>query len=421
MELDEIDLEDLDLWVGPRSTIDESFSAMRASGERPFFQEISPEGRRFGGYYALSTYADVVEVSKRPTEFSSSKGCNIVDMPPDLTQHFGSIIAMDNPRHSYIRRIVARRFTPKALNDLKADVEKLAAEVVADIADREECDFVTEVAALLPLRIIIDMLGIPRSYEGFISDVTNRLLGSTDLEYVPDQSRDGLRRNLESVGGELSGLVQELAQDRIRNPQDDLTTRLVMENEDGEKLTPQELGAFFNLLVGAGNETTRNAISHGLLALTRYPEQREAWRSDFDNLAGPAVEEIVRYASPVLHMRRTVAADGVRLGEQEFREGDKVVMWYYSANRDETIFERPFVFDIRRDPNPHIAYGAPGPHFCLGAHLARREITAAFRELFRQLPDIRAVGEPEYLRANFIHGIKHLRCEFTPAKASRTV
>lgn len=419
MQLNEIDLEDLDLWIGPRSVIDDAFTTIRASGERPFMQEISPEGDRFGGYYALTRYADLVEVSKRPDDFCSGKGVNVVDMPPDLVKHFGSIIATDKPRHTALRRIVTHRFTPRALNELKADVEKLAAEIVSDIADRGECDFVTEVAALLPLRIIIDMLGIPRSQEQFIFDVTNRLLGSTDPEYVPDQSRSGLRRNLESVGHELIGLVQELAEDRIKKPQDDLITRLVMEDENGEKLDPQEVGAFFNLLVGAGNETTRNAISHGLLALTNFPEQRDRWQNDFDTYATTAVEEIVRYASPVLHMRRTVTSDGVRLGDQEFHEGDKVVMWYLSANRDETVFENPFDFDVARDPNPHIAYGAPGIHFCLGAHLARREITAAFRELFLLVPDIRAVGEPEYLRANFIHGIKHLRCEFTPAKVTQ--
>ena len=187
-----------------------------------------------------------------------------------------------------------------------------------------------------------------------------------------------------------------------------------MPDAEGEKLSPQELGAFFNLLVGAGNETTRNAISHGLLALSQFPDQRQKWQTNFDTHAATAVEEIVRWASPVLHMRRTVTADGVRLGDQEFSEGDKVVMWYLSANRDESVFDDPFTFDITRDPNPHIAYGGPGPHFCLGAHLARREITVAFRELFRQLPDIQVTGEPEYLRANFIHGIKHLPCSYTP-------
>ncbi|MGD9701273.1 MAG: cytochrome P450 [Acidimicrobiia bacterium] len=418
MHEDVIDLEDLDVWVGPRSVIDEGFAKIRASGERPFIREISPEGNRFGGYYALSSYDDVIDVSKRPADFSSARGVNIVDMPADLVQHFGSIIAMDNPRHTYIRRIVAQRFAPKALNELKADVERIAAEIVAGIAEKGECDFVTEVAALVPLRIIIDMLGIPRSQEQFIFDVTNRMLGTTDPEYVPDQSREGLRRNLESIGMELVQLVQELAEDRIKNPQDDLITRLVMENADGEKLSPQELGAFFNLLVGAGNETTRNAITHGFLALSNDSEQRATWQGDFEAHAMTAVEEIVRYASPVLYGRRTVTADGVRIGDQEFHEGDKVVMWYYSANRDESVFDRPFDFDIARDPNPHVAFGGPGPHFCLGAHLARREITAVFRELFRQVPDIRAAGEPEYLRANFIHGIKHLRCEYTPTRGA---
>lgn len=416
MQPAEIDLEDLDLWVGPRAAIDDAFTALRASGERAYIPEKAPDGRRYGGYYALSTYADVVEVSKRPGDFISGRGSNIPDMPPDLVQHFGSIIAADKPRHTELRRIVAPRFAPRSLDDARADVERIAAEIVADIAEKGECDFVTEVAALLPLRIIVDMLGIPRSEEGLIFDVTNRLLGSTDTEYVPDQTREGLRRNLESVGSELIELVRDLALDRIKNPQDDLITRLVVENEEGGKLTPQELGAFFNLLVGAGNETTRNAISHGLLALTNHPDQRDRWQQDFDAYAAPAAEEIVRYASPVLHMRRTVSADGVRLGDQELREGDKVVLWYYSANRDESVFEEPFAFDIARTPNPHIAFGAPGPHFCLGAHLARREITAAFRELFRYLPDIHAVGEPQYLRANFIHGIKHLRCEFTPTR-----
>jgi cytochrome P450 len=409
-----IDLENLDLWTGPRSAIHDSFSELRAHQPRAYMHEISPEGKRFGGYTALTSYDDVVAVSKRPLDFCSGKGINIVSMPDEFTEHFGSIISMDNPRHAKIRRIVAQRFAPRALDELKADVEKLAAEIISDIADKGECDFVTEVAALLPLRIIVDMLGIPRSEEKLIFDVTNRLLGSTDPEYVPDQSRAGLRNNLASVGLQLVELVQDLAQHRLKNPQDDLITRLVMPDAEGENLTPQELGAFFNLLVGAGNETTRNAISHGLLALSQFPDQRQKWQANFEDHAATAVEEIVRWASPVLHMRRTVTADGVRLGDQEFSEGDKVVMWYLSANRDEAVFDDPFTFDIARDPNPHIAYGGPGPHFCLGAHLARREITVAFRELFRQLPDIQVTGEPEYLRANFIHGIKHLRCSFTP-------
>jgi cytochrome P450 len=195
-----------------------------------------------------------------------------------------------------------------------------------------------------------------------------------------------------------------------------MITTLVVEGAEGDNLTPQELASFFILLVGAGNETTRNAIAHGLLALTQYPDQRARWQDDFEALAGPAVEEIVRWASPVLHMRRTVLADKVRLGDQDFVAGDKIVLWYYSANRDEDVIPGASRFDLARRPNEHIAFGAPGPHFCLGAHLARREITVAFRELFRQLPDIRAVGEPVWMRNNFLHAIKHLRAEFTPRR-----
>ena len=408
----DIDLEDMDLWVGPRSRVIESFATLRRDSPRAFMQEMSPTGARFGGYYALTTYCDIAEVTKRPGDFSNRFGVNTGTMPPDLAEHFGSIIAMDKPRHTRLRRIVASRFAPRALDELKADVEVLAREIIADIAERGECDFVTDVAALLPLRIIIDMMGIPRSQEQFVFDMTNRLLGSTDPEYVPDQSREGLRANFEEAGTQLYALVRELAEDRAKNPQNDLITRLVMPNEDGEMLTHAELASFFNLLVGAGNETTRNAISHGMLALSQNPDQRATWQGDFERHAPTAVEEIVRYASPVLHMRRTVNAPGVRLGEQEFEEGDKVVMWHFSANRDEKYFDNPDSFDIARDPNPHIAFGAPGVHFCLGAHLARREITVAFRELFRQLPDITAVGEPQYLRGNFIHGIKHMRCEY---------
>lgn len=408
------DLEDLSLWTGPRTAIDDAFATLRATEPRAFMQEISPDGTRFGGYWALTRYADIVDVSRRAGDFCSGKGSNIGDMPPDLTEYFGSIIAMDDPRHARIRSIVARGFTPRSVGELGGGVERLAGGLIDGIAERGSCDFVSEFSALLPLRVIIDIMGIPRSEEKLILDATNILLGSFDTEYVPDQSRRGLRKALQETGLALGGLVTELAEDRAKNPRNDLITRLVMDDGESGKLTPQELASFFILLVGAGNETTRNAISHGLLALTHNPEQRSVWQGDYEQHALAGVEEILRYASPVLHMRRTVTADGVRLGDQELATGDKVVMWYYSANRDEAVFENPHSFDITRQPNDHIAFGAPGAHFCLGAHLARREITIAFRELFRRLPDIHAAGEPEFLRTNFLNGIKHLRCEYTP-------
>jgi cytochrome P450 len=338
-------------------------------------------------------------------------------MPAEFLEFFGSMINMDEPRHGRLRRIVSRGFTPRMLEQLRPDVERAATEVVDAVIERGECDFVTEIAALLPLRIIVDMMGIPRSEERFIFDRTNIILGLGDPEYVPVGDEAAVVRTLLTAGQELRDLVQALGEERVRNPRDDLTSALVTAEVDGEKLTPAELASFFILLVVAGNETTRNAIAHGLLALTDHPDQRRIWFDDFDAVAPSAVEEIVRWATPVIHFRRTVTRDGARIGGHEFREGDKVVLWYASANRDESVFDDPYRFDVRRHPNDHVGFGGPGPHFCLGAHLARREITVLFRELWRRMPDVEATGEPERLRSNFINGIKHLRATWTPRAA----
>jgi cytochrome P450 len=421
VELDGIELSDLEFWSRPIEERDALFAELRAVRPRAFFEEpdtgMFPRGP---GYWALTRHADVLEVSRRSQDFCSGKGTNIGDMPPDLNDFFGSMINMDDPRHARLRRIVSNGFTPRQLEAMKSDVEGIAAEIIADIAPRGGCDFVTEVAALLPLRVIVDLMGIPRSEERFIFDRSNTILGFTDPEYVTDQDDISVMMTaIFSAAQDLAQLVQALGEDRIKNPRNDLTTALVSAQVDGERLSPEELASFFILLVVAGNETTRNAIAHGLYALSRYPDQRAAWQADFDRMAPAAVEEIVRWASPVIHFRRTVTNDGVRLGDQEFNEGDKVVLWYGSANRDESVFEHPFALDLRRSPNDHVGFGGPGAHFCLGAHLARREMTVVFREIFRQLPDIEAVGEPARLRSNFINGIKHLQAEWTPKATSR--
>ncbi|EUA51411.1 cytochrome P450 family protein [Mycobacterium xenopi 3993] len=212
----------------------------------------------------------------------------------------------------------------------------------------------------------------------------------------------------------LIRLLRDIAEDRIANPTGDVISKLVTSDE--ENLTPQELAKFFILLLGAGNETTRNALTHGLHLLSRHPEQRDRLLADYDNLAPSAIEEILRYASPVIHMRRTVTTDGVALasGSHTFQKGDKVVMWYPAANRDPAVFRDPEVFDIARSPNNHVAFGGPGPHFCLGAHLARLELNVAFKMLYDRYPDITSVGEPVMLRSNFVNGIKHLRAAYTP-------
>jgi methyl-branched lipid omega-hydroxylase len=414
--VDDIDLSDLDWWTRPLDERAAAFATLRA--ERPAADMVLPGLPHMGmpefPYVSITRHADIVEASRQPELFCSGKGTNIGDMPPDFLEFFGSMINMDDPRHARMRRIVSRGFTPRQLETMRADVEGVAAEIVDEIAERGEGDFVTEVAARLPLRIILDMMGIPRSQEQFVFDHTNVILGFTNPEYVDIDDPVATTGAILTAGAELAQLVQELGEARIKDPGNDLVTALVTSEVDGEHLTPQELASFFVLLVVAGNETTRNAIAHGLWALTEHPDERDRWLADIDGLAPTAVEEIVRWASPVIHFRRTVTRDGARLAGREFSEGEKVVLWYWSGNRDEAVFDEPERFDLGRTPNDHIGFGGPGPHFCLGAHLARREIGVMFRELLRRLPDIRAAGEPQRLRSGFINGIKHMPAEWTP-------
>jgi cytochrome P450 len=407
-------LDDLDWWTRPVAERDALFAWLRANNPRPFAPELDLSGNpRGGGFWALTRMDDIREVSRRPDDFCSGNGINIFDQPPRLKDYRGSFIDMDNPEHARLRRIVSRGFAAKSLEALRADVEHAAREIIGSVAGKGECDFVTEVAALLPLRIVNNMMGIPRSEERFIFEQTNVIMAASDSEYVSDQTPRGIANAVMAAGERLAELLQGLAEDRIKEPRGDLISVLVAATAE-ENLTPAELASFFILLVGAGNETTRNAIAHGLLALTEFPGQRAMWQSDPDAHTARAVEELVRWASPVLHMRRTVTRDGVRLDDQEFAEGDKVVLWYRSANQDEDYFIRPTAFDITREPNPHVTFGSPGPHHCLGANLARLELSVAFRTLFELLPDIRAAGPPVPLRSNFLHGIKHLRAVYTP-------
>jgi methyl-branched lipid omega-hydroxylase len=421
LALDEIDLSDLEFWTLPPDVRESAFATLREQDPIRFFDEPETTVMERGpGYYAVTRHADVVEASRQSELFCSGRGTNIPDMPPEFLEFLGSIINMDDPRHARLRRIVSRGFTPRQLEKMTGDVEATAAGIVDDIIERGEGDFVTDVAALLPLRIIVDMMGIPRSQEQFIFDRTNVILGLGDPEYVPDQTEGGIMAALLAAAQDLTQLVTELGEARAAEPQDDLTTALITADVDGERLTTGELASFFILLVVAGNETTRNALAHGLLALHDHPDQRAAWAADVDGGARLAVEEIVRWATPVIHFRRTVTRDGVRLGDVELSEGDKVVLFYSSANRDEAVFDDPHRFDVGRDPNDHVGFGGPGPHFCLGAHLARREMTVMFRELFRRMPDVRPSGPPARLRSNFINGIKHLPAEWTPRPAGRS-
>ncbi|RSN04188.1 cytochrome P450 [Nonomuraea sp. WAC 01424] len=409
----DFDLSDRNFWARPMSEREEAFDRLRARATPAFFDEMkidfAPQGP---GYYALVRHADILEASRNPEVFCSGDGgaTNIPDMPAEFTEYFGSMINMDDPRHARLRRIVSRAFTPKMIKQFESDVEAAAVRIVDDLlAAGPGADFVTDVAARLPLKIICDMMGIPERDYRFVFDRSNIILGGFDPEYTGGDL-DQLATRLLTVGMELQQLVQDLAAHRTANPTNDLTSSLVNANIDGERLTMQELGSFFILLVVAGNETTRNAISYGLRLLTRNPDQRALWLEDVDGRAPGAVEEIVRLASPVNFMRRKVTRDHEMNGHL-YRKGEKVVLFYWAANRDETVFADPYRFDITRHPNPHVGFGGPGPHFCLGAHLARREITVMFRELLRRVPQIEG-GKPDRLHSSFINGIKHMECTF---------
>jgi len=416
---DEIALGQLDFWLRPWAEREGAFQTLRREQPVSFHEEPVidflpfPQGP---GFWSLTRHADILEASRSPDRFCSGKGSNIGDLPAPFLEAFGSMINMDDPRHARLRRIVSAGFTPRILERVEADVARIAGEILDGVVEKGECDFVTEVAARLPLRIICEMMGIPESQYELVFERTNVILGAGDPEYVPDPAQ--IVPKLLQSGAELTQLVQELGRERRKHPTADLTSALVNAELDGEGLTDQELGSFFVLLVVAGNETTRNAIAHGVKALHDHPEQRALWQDDFATLAPTAVEEIVRWATPVIHFRRTATRD-TEIGGQRIREGEKVVLWYCSGNRDEAVFAEPFAFDVRRDPNPHVGFGGPGPHHCLGAHLARREMTVMFREIFRRIPDFEVVGEPERLQSFFIHGLKHMTVRFSPSRIER--
>jgi cytochrome P450 len=297
------------------------------------------------------------------------------------------------------------------VSSVEDSIQQVADSIIEKVRQEGECDFVTQVSSRLPLKVICDMMGIPESDYDTVFHASNVILSAGDSEYVPEGSDPVV--TLLNAGAELSGLMEALAGFRADNPTDDLTSELLHANVDGESLTHAELASFFILLLVAGNETTRNAISHGLWALNEHPDQRAVWTDDVEGVTATAVDEIVRWATPVIFMRRTVTGP-TTVSDHEFKEGDKCILFYNSANRDEDVFADPGVFDVRRKPNPHIGFGAAGPHFCLGAHLARREMTVMFRELFKHLPDIHATAEPDRLLSNFINGIKHMPCSFSP-------
>ena len=413
MPLSDIDLGSWKFWVADDDLRDGAFATLRREAPISFHAPLETPGVQEGpGHWAITRYDDVWYASRHPHIFSSSPSITINDANPEVSEYFGSMIVMDDPKHLRLRNIVSRAFTPKVVARTEASVRDRARRLVETMIESHPDgagEVVTELAGPLPLQVICDMMGIPEVDHQTMFHWTNVILGFGDKDIATDYEE------FVKVSMDIGAYASALAEDRRVNPRDDLTTALVQAEVDGERLTSAEVASFFILLVVAGNETTRNAISHGVLALTRFPDERARWWADYEAMAPTAVEEIVRWASPVIYMRRTLTED-CELGGVKMAAGDKASLWYCSANRDEERFARPWTFDVGRTPNPHAGFGGGGAHFCLGANLARREINVAFEELHRQMPDIRATEEPSRLLSPFIHGIKRLPVSWTPSR-----
>jgi cytochrome P450 len=358
-------------------------------------------------YRAIVRYEDIRRISRDPVTFRSGDGVQFADAPPELLEASQSFLAMDAPRHTKLRGLVSAAFTPRQVKRIEDGIRANAKRLIEQAATTGGGDFVELIAKRLPLQTISDMIGVPEADRERVVEAADNLVAAADPEVFGD------RQPLEVLGAALWTLTEfatELAKHCEQHPGDDLMTALVQAEVDGERLTHAEIGAFIVLLSVAGNDTTRHTTSHAIRALTLNPDQRSYLTEDLDARLPDAVEEFVRWASPVMTFRRTTTSE-VELHGQTLPIGEKVVLFYPSGNRDERAFDDPWKFDLTRSPNHHLGFGGGGPHYCMGASLARAQLRAIFDEMFRVIPDIEA-GEPELLRSAFIHGVKRMPCTF---------
>lgn len=413
MNVADVDLTDLDRFQ--RQEHHEMFRVLRH--EDPVHWSEESDGP---GFWSITKHDDIQLLNRDAEGFSAEMG-GITLMEPDAYDDGfdmrGKIMVMtDPPRHTRYRLLVNKGFTPRMIGLIEAHLAYRAELIVDQVIERGECEFVTELAAELPLQAIAEIMGVPQDERHLLFDWSNRMIGADDPEYQRDADN---RANATEAAAELYVYASQLGEQRRGDPRDDIVTRLVNAEIDGDQLTSEEFELFILLLAVAGNETTRNATAHGMHALMTHPDQF-ATLSEHPELMASAIEEILRWSSPVLYFRRQATRDFELRGKQ-IKAGDKIALWYVSGNRDEEVFEDPFRFDVQRTPNDHVAFGGGGAHFCLGANLARTELRLLFEQIAARMGDMRIAGPVEHLRSNFIGGIKHIPVAFTPGSRLHAV
>ncbi|BBX45491.1 cytochrome P450 [Mycobacterium cookii] len=408
---DPIDLSSRAFWSASAQERESSFAVLRA--ERPVSWHPPVEDALMSdpddpGYWAVTRRDDIVAVSRDNETFLSGKGVLFENVPEELLEASQSFLAMDPPRHTFLRKLVSAAFTPRQVRRIEESIKANAKIIVEELtAAGSGADFVEHCAKELPMRTLSDMVGIPEGERQKVAHAADAMVSWADPIYL--NGRQPLEVLFESQMY-IHQVAFGLAADRRENPGEDLFSGLVNAEVDGDRLADADIAAFFVLLAVAGNDTTRQTTSHALKALTDFPDQRAWLLEDFDNRIGGAVEEFIRWATPVMTFRRTATTD-VELGGRAVRAGEKVVMFYSSGNWDTDVFEHPERLDLSRSPNPHVGFGGGGVHFCLGAHVARAQLRAIIGEVLHQLPDVQA-GEPTYVPGNFIHGIRSMPCTF---------